>query len=219
MKHIVMIVILSIFSVAKLKADYISYYLIHVGVDHTLKENVRQKDMKSKQLQVSTLEVNNTNSTNNFKEKYKRVKERLNKLSLLLDGFFLTAEAYPTLQQIIDTQKEIYQECKDNPVLIPLSIESEVVFVDKAQMLIRFIAGLILTYGDINQMKSGDRKMLLNHAIDQLDKLNAHAFTLLANIRNYKYTFLIKKQGFEDWINRDKEIITDIINNAKTIGE
>ena len=218
MKHFVIVIAILIVSSNITKASYISYYLVHVGVDHTLKENKRQKEAKEKQLRNTLYETQNTSSTNNVRDKYKRIKERLNKLGLVLEGFVISAQAYPTLQQIYDNQKNIVNECQDSPYLIPMSIQSEIEFVDRAQMLIRFLTGLVLTYGDINQMKSGDRKMLLNHAIKQLDDMNVQSYTLLSNIRNHKASVALSKQRMKDWINRDKEIMTEIIQNAKDWG-
>lgn len=208
-----------LFTGNSVKADYISYYLVHVGVDHTIKENSRQKEAKQKQLRNTILETNNTNSSNDLRDKYKRIKERLNKLALVFEGFIISAQAYPTLQQIYENQQRIYDECKDSPILIPMSVQSEVEFVDRAQMLIRYLTGLVLTYGDINQMKSGDRKMLLNHAIKQLDEMNILSYTLLSNIRNHKHAIALEKQRVKDWINTDKEIISEIIHNAKELGK
>lgn len=218
MKNLLTLIAILIFATNIAKANYISYYLVHVGVDHTLKENKRQKEAKEKQLRNTLYETNNTNSIHKVKEKYNRIKERLNKLGLVLEGFVISSQAYPTLQQIYDNQKNIVDECRDSPYLIPLSIQSEIEFVDRAQMLIRFLTGLVLTYGDINQMKSGDRKMLLNHAIKQLDDMNVQSYTLLSNIRNHKASVALAKQRMKDWINRDKEIMFEIIQNAKDLG-
>lgn len=217
MKKIFLLLAVLLFYNVIAKADYISYYLIHVGVDHTLKENKRQKQAKNNQTVVTAFHLQNSNLTKQLKTKYSKLRGRLNKLGLLLDAFVLSSEAVPTFNQIVDNQRNIYEECKESPYLIPISIQSEVEFVDRAQMLIRFLTGLALSYGDINQMQAGDRKMLLNHAIKQLDDLNVHSYSLLANIRGYKRAIALKKATQLGWVNQDKQIITDIITNAKDI--
>lgn len=219
MKNFLTLLVVLFFFSSTTKASYISYYLVHVGVDHTLKENTRQKEAKQRQVRVTGLETSNARSTGNLKDKYNRIKERLNKLGLILEGFTISSQAYPTLQMIYENQRNIVQECRDSPYLIPMSVQSEVEFIDRAQMLIRFLTGLILTYGDINQMKSGDRKMLLNHAIKQLDDMNVQSYTLLTNIRNHKQTIALNKMRMKEWINRDKEIMGEIITNAKELGK
>lgn len=217
MKKLLLFFALLIFSNGIAQASYISYYLIHVGVDHTLKENKRQKDAKNKQARVLALEVSNAQSANNLNTKYAKIKGRLSKLGLLLDGFIISSEAYPTLKQIIENQKTIYEECKASPYLIAISAQSEVEFVDRAQMLIRFLTGLVLTYGDINQMQQSDRKMLLNHAVKQLDDMNIQSYSLLSNIRNYKRIIALKKASIQSWVNEDRQIISDILSNSKDI--
>lgn len=217
MKKLVIFIVISFLTNSIAHASYISYYLIHVGVDHTLKENTRQKEAKQRQLRVTALEESNSNSTRNLNSKYEKIKGRLNKLGLLLDAFVISSEAYPTLRQIIENQKVIYDECRNSPYLIPISVQSEVEFVDRAQMLIRFLTGLVLTYGDINQMQAGDRKMLLNHAVKQLDEMNVQSYSLLVNIRNFKQAIALKQASIQTWVNQDKQIITDILSNAKDI--
>ena len=152
-----------------------------------------------------------------FNQQYKKVKERLNSLGLLFDGAFMAAEAYPTLNSIVKTQGDILNEVQDMPLMIPVALESEREFVKKARSIILFLTGLVLTYGDINQMKAGDRKMLLNHALDELYTLDAISSQLLITLQNIKFAQSLNAASFDSWVNRDKEIINDIINNAKDL--
>lgn len=215
-KAILLIVFLFSLHLSKAQ-NYISYYLIHVGVDHTLKEHKRQVKIRNNQAIVGVEEEANRRSMSRFNQKYKQAKERLNKLGLLIDGAFMGVQAYPILNTIIRTQGDIYSEVQSAPYLIPVAIQSEIEFVDKARSVIMFLTGLVLTYGDINQMKAGDRKMLLNHAIDELYVLDAITSNLLNTIRNIKFAQMLKRAEFDGWVNREKDIINDIITNAKNL--
>lgn len=217
MKKTLLIILLALFSHIAKSKDYISYYLIHVAVDHTLKEHERQKSIRNNQAVVTAEEEINRGKMSSFNRKYKQVKERLNSLSLLFDGAFMSMEAYPLLNSIVKTQQDIVREVQAAPYLIPLAISSEAQFVEKARSIIMFLTGLALTYGDINQMKAGDRKMLLHHAIDELYLLDGISTGLLNTINNIKLAQQLKKAQFETWVNRDKEIINDIITNAKVL--
>lgn len=217
MKYAILSIVLSLSAGVSKAQDYISYYLIHVGVDHTLKENGRQKDIKERQVLVGAGEELNRSQMSRFKSLYGKVIERLNKLNLLFDGAFMAVEAYPALASIVRSQQEIISEVQASPYLIPIAVQSETDFVRQAQSVIRYVTGLILTYGDINMMKPADRKMLLNHALHELRALNAISADLLTAIRNIKLAEKLRKAEIEMWINRDREIISDIINNANNL--
>lgn len=198
------------------KADYINYYLMHTGIDATLKEEKRQNKIKQNEALVMASEEVNEERGKKLKEKYKKIKDRLNNLSLIIDAFFLAPNAIPAVKGTIQNQKRIYQECKDMPELVPIAVESEVQFAKQVEMLIRFITGLTLSYGDINQMKTGDRKILLNHAIEEIDGLWTTSSKLLNTIDNLKMAKMLRELEFKGWVNREKDMIKEIINNAKT---
>lgn len=197
--------------------SYISYYLIHVGIDNQLKEKDRQKKIKENEVKVLGLETQNKKDTEVFKTKYAKIKSRLNSLSFLFDAVMITPGAIPAIKGTLKNQEEIFKEVKDAPYLIPVSLEAEKEFVDKLQMILRFITGLSLSYGDINQMKAGDRKMLLNHAIDEINALYGLSGNLLDVIRNIKSSIALDKERWKTWVNREKDLVTDIIKNSKDL--
>lgn len=198
------------------RADYINYYLMHTGVDATLKEEKRQSKIKQNEALVMASEEVNEERGKKLKEKYKKIKGRLNSLSFIIDAFFLAPNAIPAVKGTIQNQKRIYQECKDDPEFIPIAAGSEIQFANQIEMIIRFITGLTLSYGDINQMKSGDRKILLNHAVEEIDGLWTTSSKLLNTIDNLKMAKMLREIEFNGWINREKDMIKEIINNAKT---
>lgn len=205
------------FYVNTAKASYISYYLIHTGINHQLDENERQKKIKNNQASVLAIEQNNKEQTTNLKTKYAKIKSRLNSLGFLFDAVMVTPSAIPAIKNTIANQEKIIKEVQNDPFLIPIALKSEKDFVYKIQMISRFITGLAISYGDINQMKSGDRKMLLNHAIDEINILESISGNLLSIIQNIKMEKLIAKHNWNNYINREKDIIKEIMNNSKQI--
>lgn len=217
MKKILFITAFSILIIPKANANYINYYLLHVGIDNTLTEHKRQVNARNEQSQTTVAENINQSESKKFKEKYVKIKDRLNSLSLVIDAFFLSPSAIPAVKGIYDNQKRILKECGNNPLLIPIAIESEVQFIDNTQMIIRFVTGLVLTYGDVNQMKPSDRKMLLSHAIEEIDALWTLSQSILSAIENAKMAMLIKEAQWKVWKNQEKDLINDIIKNAKDL--
>lgn len=217
MKKIFLLLFFICFCVNTAKASYISYYLIHTGIDNQLKENARQNKIKKNQALVLAVEQQNKTKATTLRTKYAKIKSRLNSLGFLFDAVMITPSAIPAIKQTIANQDRIIKEVQNDPLLIPIALKSEKDFVNKTQMIARFITGLAISYGDINQMKSGDRKMLLNHAIDELNILEGISSNLLSIIQNIKMEKLIAKQQWKNYINREKDIIKEIMTNSKEI--
>lgn len=199
------------------RADYISYYLIHTGVDHSLKEHERQTKVRNQQALVTTLEETNRTEANKLTATYDKMISRLNQLGLVIDAAFLTQEAYPALNTIISTQKMIVEKVSDYPYLAPFAIENEIHIVQKAHSLINYMIGLVVSLGDLNTMKPGDRKLLLTHALNELRTVAGLSYRMLSTVRGRILSDNLRKARFSRWVNREKDLITDIIRNAKRL--
>jgi len=216
MKKLILSAILTAFFFCA-QADYISYYLIHTGIDHSLKEHKRQQSIRDEQTAVTALELANQEETGKLKTTYNTIVKRLSKLGLAIDAAFMVQEAYPTLNTIIRTQKSIIDQVSDHPHLIPFAIENEIYIVKKAHSLINYMAGLMLSIGDVNQMKSGDRKLLLTHALNELKSVSGMSYKMLTSMRGIITAERLQKARYIAWVNREKEVIEDIINNARML--
>jgi len=197
--------------------SYICYRLIHTGVDNQIREHERQNWIRNAQLAVGAAEEVNRDRMSSFKKMYKKAKGRLNSIGLLMDAGTMGVRAYPLLNAIVRTQGEILSEVAGDPGLLPLAIRSQADFVDRARSIIGYMIGIAATYGDINMMKAGDRKMLLNHAVDELAALDAIAADMLLALRSAKNARKIQGAPFGGWVNREREIMDSIIENAKAL--
>lgn len=195
--------------------DYLCYWTVLQLVDHSVDENKRQAKIKSNQLTVSTLEEVNKKETQKLNTVYKKAVNRLSTLNLLLDGFVATSNMYQSAKFALDYQKMMVEEVKDTPALAYLVIPTEIEFVDRAQMLIRYITGITLSYGTINQMKAGDRAILVNHAVHEMDNLVSLAHNCYSTIKSAKDAIAIQKAFVQATINEDKAIINDIFDSIK----
>lgn len=217
MKKIYIIFVFIGLSISSKAGDYISYYLVHLGVDHTLKENQRLKSIKNEQAVVGVLEETNKNETNILKTTYDKIISRLSKLGLAIDAAFMVKEVYPMLNQLIETQSKVIEVVSDHPQLLPLAIENERFIVEKGRSLVNYMVGLFLSIGDLNQMKAGDRKLLLNHGLNELSSLNGMSWRMLSVMRSRLLADELKRMRTLAWVNREKDLIGDIIENAKSL--
>lgn len=221
-KNIIKVLLIACFMLIPFLKDchaksWICYQLIHTEVDNTLKEYQRQKKIRANQGLVGSQEEINKEKTGFFQEQYEKTRSRLNGLGLLIEAGFVSLEAYPVLQDILKTQRDILDLVSGSPALAPVAYESEAEITGKAWSVVRFITGIVLSYSDINQMKPADRRMLLDHAMNELRMINRNSYLLLLTLRREKHRQSGGNAQFTSWINQDREIIQDILNRAKTI--
>src|SRR5690606_30582522 len=215
-KYILLFLLAGIYHIGHCQ-DYICYYIMHVAIDHTLRETERQENIRNNQMLVGTAENVNNNEQKQLQQTYDKIMYRLSSLGHAIDASVVTVEAYPTITQIINTQQNIINTVKDHPELTLVAINSQKGIVEKAQSIGSYMAGLILSIGDINQMKSGNRKLLLEHALSELRSVRALSQTLLSNMRWQIRLHEQQRRETIRWINREKELVIDIINNAKKL--
>jgi hypothetical protein len=76
------------------------------------------------------------------------------------------------------------------------------------------MAGIVLSYGTINEMEKAERKILLDFAQSEIKTLRQQSYSTLQKIINVKRKIKLRNNLLQNWVNRDKKIIQDIINNA-----
>ena len=193
--------------------ENVSFPMMNQEIRHTMQENNRQKDMKNKQMSNTSMEKLNTEQWSKFKETTKKVQDRLRFVDLTLQaiptGYAITLEA----QRIADIQKKIYNEIQTAPYSIAYALPKQLVFVQDMQMVVRLLIGIVASYGAINQMEKAERKILLDYALNEVKQLRKDSSFMLMKIRDIKRKVEWRKWLLKDYINKDKQIIIDIMNH------
>jgi len=195
--------------------DYICYYTMHVMIDHTLREHERQTDIRNTQAITAAQEENNKAKLNEVKEVYTKIRSRLNSLGFIFNSVSFTIDAIPIINRVVSRQRELINLASSHPKLAAFHIGNEVKILDKLQLLARFMTALLITYQDINQMKASDRKTLFDHGLYQLQDIYIATNQIYQNCQNYLYAEQLKKMEIKYWVNREKNMIEQIIQNAK----
>lgn len=200
-----------------LAQNYINYYLIHTGVDNTLRENERQTDIRNGQVIVNSLDVANNEQTTRLQKVAKKIQGRTNSLGLILDGTFMATTAIPIVNQIYSTQSNLIALCQDYPHLMPTVIAHEARIVSQVTSLSRYMTGIILSIGPLNQMTPDNRRILLSHALTELREINRESWRAITTIRTAIRTEEVNRRKMRNWVNREKDMIERIIRNAKNL--
>jgi len=199
------------------KASYINYLSMNTAIRNTLEEHSRQQKIKNNQLVVTQLEGESREKFSTFKETYRKIEARMNSLGLLIDAGVLVTDAVPLVSSITRSQGEILELVVENPQLGLSAIEVEKGLATRAGSILRYMAGVLLTYGDINRMKPSRRKLLLNFARDELRALDGQSYRLLTALRQRLQLSVPMLNVFADWVSEDKKLISEILKNAKTL--
>lgn len=192
--------------------------LLHQLVNDSKSENKKQIDAKTEQRNSTAIEESNRGLMKQVKTKYRTLQERFAKMSIVFDAANIGISATPLVREIIKQQQVIVTYAQSDPVLLPVALDSEVIFVKRANSLVNYLIGLCATVGDLNQMKVSDRRILFQHIIDELKAISY----LSGGVARTLQAAVIKSQGtdpFSDYVNREMGVVDDIMNNVKILKQ
>jgi len=189
---------------------------IHQLVDESTSENKLQVTARNQQAAATANEQANLTLLEKLKGTYRTLQQRYNTLGMAITVADVGIYAAPMVDQIVSYQAQIVTLAEKNPALIAVGFRTEVQFAEKAKSLLGYVAGLVLSYGDINQMKASDRKMLFDYVISQLSNLQQLSGNMVNMMQYSSLASLLKAANpFQNFINADLSISKRIIQNAK----
>ena len=196
--------------------ENVSFPMMNLEINATMKENERQKEMRQKQTLNATVETANKTQWNNFKDKVTKVRDRLRIVSFAIQAIPTGIAMNREITKITNNQSAIINEISDAPYSIIAVLPSQVQFVDDLQMVTRLVMGIVISYGAINQMEKSERKILLDYALGEVKTLSRNSTHMLLKIRDIKAKLKRNKRAFQYYVNRDKQVVESIMNNIKS---
>ena len=196
--------------------ENVSFPMMNQEIRHSMNEHERQVEMKNKQHINLGAEVVNKKQWSKFKDTTKKIQDRLRIIDFALQaiptGIVISQEA----REIKENQEKIFNEIRTAPYALIVALPKQIQFIDELQMVVRFLTGIVASYGAINQMEKAERKILLDYGLAEVQRLNSESFYILQTIRNAKEKFEARKGLLQYYMNADRQIVEDIINNVKT---
>lgn len=196
--------------------ENISFPMMNQEIRHSMNEHERQVEMKNKQHINLGAEVVNKKQWSKFKDTTKKIQDRLRIVDFALQaiptGIVISQEA----REIKENQEKIFNEIRTAPYALIVALPKQIQFIDELQMVVRFLTGIVASYGAINQMEKAERKILLDYGLAEVQRLNSESFYILQTIRDAKEKFETRKGLLQYYMNADRQIVEDIINNVKT---
>ena len=196
--------------------EYVSFPMMNIEINSTMKEHDRQKEMRKNQLANATVETVNRTQWNGFKDKVTKIQDRLRIVSFAIQAIPTGIAMNREITKIIQNQTAIVNEIETAPLSIIAVLPSQVQFVDDLQMVTRLIIGIVASYGAMNQMEKSERKILLDYALGEVKTLSRNSTHMLLKIRDIKAKVLRNKRAFQYYVNRDKQVVENIMNQIKS---
>jgi hypothetical protein len=189
---------------------------MHQLIDESKSEHTQQVSARNNQATVNANEAANLTLLAKLKNVYRTVQQPYNALGTAITAIDIGLGAKPMVTQIINYQSQITALAEKNPAIIALGYQTEIEFAEKAESLIGYVTGLTLSIGDVNQMKASDRKMLFDYVIYQLSSIQELSGNMLSLLQYNNLASVLKALNpFQNYINQDKSMINNILQNAK----
>lgn len=213
MKTIHVLLLLLLFRISV--SAQINVELLHQLVAESKQENSGQNKARDRQAEVTATEDANRSKMQQLKVRYREIKERFHVVGLVLNAAQIGIEATPLIAEIAAQQEEMLNLAKENPLLIKIIFESEYDLIYRSRLLVNYLIGLILTIGDINQMKASDRRLLFGHVITELRLISGSSRGLLLCMKNAsrKYSLVAIRRMAED----DRKKVDELIRKYKIL--
>ena len=203
-----------VFLYANAQKDYICFYSIHTGIDQSLKEHERQKNLHMSQNRETLMSNLNQNEVSKLKESYSKSQKRLQSLGLMIDTYFLTAESSRIISRTIENQSRLIYELEKNPVWAAFALQEELNFVDKTKLLSKYITGLVLTGKSLFQLDNADRKIITDFILNELRTIEDISRNAYLAITFGKQSVTLQKIKWTNWATKEVDLIKEIINKA-----
>jgi len=193
---------------------------MHQLIDESKNEHTQQVNAKNQQAVNTANEQANLTLLDKLKNMYRTLQRRYNTLGTLITVADIGLEAEPMVKQIVSYQGLIVQQVEKNPAVAILGYQTEIEFVEKAEALAGYVAGLTLSIGDVNQMKASDRKLLFDYVIQQLSRIQELSGNMLILLQYNNLASVLKALNpFQSWVDADVGMAKNIIQNAKYLKQ
>ena len=193
--------------------ENVSFPMMNQEIRHTMQENERQKEMKNWQDTNLATEAVNKKQWEKFKETTTKIQDRLRIVDFAMQAIPTGYAIFIESQKIQDIQSKIITEIQTAPYSLIVVLPAEIKFVSDMQMIVRLLTGIVLSYGAINQMEKSERKILLEYALEEVTRLRRDSFFMLMTIRDIKWKVEWTKFVVLNYMNKDKQIVEQIINH------
>lgn len=196
--------------------ENVDFIMMNQEIKNAMEEGDRQNNMFNEQTIATAGEIAQKEQMSQFKRTTIAIQDRLRKLDFAIQALPSGQEIAKYSNRIKRNQEAILREIKTAPYAIVQALPLQIHFVDELQMNVRLLAGIVASYGAINQMEKAERLQMINYVVDEIKDLYIASNAVLWKIKLVKEKVENTKYRIKGYINKDKNIVNSIIRNIKT---
>lgn len=197
--------------------ENVSFPMLNQQIRSQLEEHERQTNLKVTQNQSLLLESSNSKLWNEYQKKSETLRKRLSTAENWIQAGAFMYEVVESGKRIESIEEKLFLELRQAPYLIPDMLKEKVQWTKDFESLLRYLLGLSMTLGEINQMERADRKILFDFALEELSQLETKSQYLLFTLREARQKVEVRKSLFRYYAARDKSLVESILNQLKTL--
>lgn len=197
--------------------ENVSFPMMNQEIKNALEEGDRQTTLLANQTITAGEETVNEKGWDTFKKKTIKINDRLRNITKIIKDVPTGVEIVKSIKDTKAYQEEIIKEIKESPYLLAVGLPLQYQFADDAQMTLRFLAGIVLSYGTINQMEQAERNELLDYAKEEVFYLEESSYRTLKKIRAIKNVIERKRRTLSAWVNMDKRMVRETLKGIEGI--
>lgn len=218
--YFTILLLFSFLESSQAQKKYIDIISLQTLVENSETEYTKQNDTRDQAAVVMANETANRTILAKAKGKFVELANRYNSLGTTIDAANIGLQTTPMVSNIVKNQAELIRLCQGVPAISILALQSEIEFVDRSKALMNYLIGLSASSGVINQMKMTDRRILLDFVISELNGVEYKSSRLVGMVRFYNNRDLLRSVNpFQNWIDQDKKLAKDIMDNYKSLGQ
>lgn len=195
--------------------ENVSFPLLNMEIRHQMEENERQKSMLSSSAVSLGGEKTLSHEWTRLLGTENKINQRLSSLQFISRSIPTLYAAGLKLDKVIENERKLFELLKESPEAIAFSLSLQIVFLHEMEDVLGLFAGLMLSKGTLLEMEPHERKMLLDHALLEMERIEQMSYYYLYKLRSSLALLRWKKDGLKYYLGRDKIIVQQLMRTVK----
>lgn len=184
-------------------------------IGHNKKNYADHAQVRDNQV-VLTATVNRWRKTQeDFKNIVNKIDRHLNQAFIIAADITTLYNLYKAMDEMVEYQGYSLQLIIKYPWAAKRYYDKQVTIYQSAVELVQFLFLIVSSYGDINKMQVSSREMIFSEIYSLVNVLKAKCFSLYQMLRQIDLAETYKNTKLYQFLNKDKQIVEDILNQFK----
>lgn len=211
----ILIICISFSSVANCQQNTWDIPATEIMISQNQKNYSDHKDVKNNQLASQSTVSLWKKSTNEFKTLSDFIDKRLTSAFIVVSDATTLYSIYSQLSEMMDYEIKSLEIVKKHPWTGAYIASEQQRIINDGKDLFNYLSLIVISYGDLSKMKVSARKTVFHGINLQLSVLKARCYSMYSMMQRLDLTSEIRKTKPMQMVNKDQQIIKDILKNIK----